>query len=49
MKLSGNDDIRVALISNSRALNENTMSDNAQVVGEVEGRQCIIVSCLKRL
>lgn len=49
MKLSGNDDIRVALISNSRALNENTMSDNAQVVGGVEGRQCIIVSCLKRL
>lgn len=44
MKLSGSDDIRVALISNTRKLNENTMSDNAQIVGDVEGRQCIIVS-----
>jgi ribose-phosphate pyrophosphokinase len=44
MKLSGSDDIRVALASNSRALNENTMSDNAQIVGDVAGRKCIIVS-----
>lgn len=44
MKLSGSDDIRVALISNTRKLNENTMSDEAQIVGDVEGRQCIIVS-----
>ncbi|KAL7520299.1 hypothetical protein ACHAWX_005028 [Stephanocyclus meneghinianus] len=43
MKLSGSEDIRVALISNSRALNEYTMSDNATIVGDVAGRQCIIV------
>jgi phosphoribosylpyrophosphate synthetase len=43
MKLSGSEDIRVALISNSRALNEYTMSDNAAIVGDVAGRQCIIV------
>eukprot|EP00804_Cyclotella_cryptica_P015970 CCRYP_004145-RA/>CCRYP_004145-RA protein AED:0.00 eAED:0.00 QI:284/1/1/1/1/1/2/690/600 len=46
MKLSGSDDIRVALISNSRALKEYTMSDNATIVGDVAGRQCIIVRSL---
>jgi hypothetical protein len=44
MKLSGSDDIRVALVSNSRAISERTMSDNAEIVGAVKGRQCIIVS-----
>ena len=44
MKLSGSDDIRVALISNTRKLTDNTMSDQAQIVGDVDGRQCIIVS-----
>ena len=46
MKLSGSDDIRVALISNTRKLTDNTMSDQAQIVGDVDGRQCIIVSCI---
>lgn len=44
MKLSGNDDVRVALISNTRKLKEDTMSGEAQIIGEVEGRHCIIVS-----
>lgn len=48
-KLSGNDDIRVALVSNSRALNAHTMSNSATVVGDVEGRQCIIVSYISIL
>jgi len=56
-KLSGNEDIRVALISNTKALNVHTnncnishthekgslLSDSSTVVGDVEGRQCIIV------
>ena len=46
-KLSGSDDINVAMISNSRALNFHTMSDNTTLVGDVEGRKCIIVSVLE--
>lgn len=44
MKLSGSNDIHVALISNTRKLSDNTMSNSAQIVGDVDGRQCIIVS-----
>lgn len=43
MKLSGSNDIQVALISNTRKLSDNTMSSSAEIVGDVDGRQCIIV------
>jgi len=43
-KLSGNDDIRVALISNTKALNvHDKKSSSNTLVGDVEGRKCIIV------
>ena len=41
-KLSGNDDIRVALISNTKAFNKHENSDST-LVGDVKGRKCIIV------
>lgn len=41
-KLSGNDDIRVALISNTKAFNVHENSDST-LVGDVKGRKCIIV------
>ena len=43
MKLLGSDDIGFALISNSCTLNEYTMLENAAIVGDVAGQQCIIV------
>eukprot|EP00581_Thalassiosira_minuscula_P009974 CAMPEP_0183710200 /NCGR_PEP_ID=MMETSP0737-20130205/6000_1 /TAXON_ID=385413 /ORGANISM="Thalassiosira miniscula, Strain CCMP1093" /LENGTH=625 /DNA_ID=CAMNT_0025938427 /DNA_START=79 /DNA_END=1956 /DNA_ORIENTATION=- len=42
-KLSGNDDIRVALISSSKALNVHDKANSTTLVGDVEGRKCIIV------
>lgn len=42
-KLSGSDDINVALISNTKALNVHEKSDSTTLVGDVEGRKCIIV------
>ena len=44
-KLSGNEDIRVALISNTKAFNarSTTMGESTTLVGDVEGRKCIIV------
>ena len=44
-KLSGNDDIRVALVSNTNADNvhENVGGVTSTLVGDVEGRKCIIV------
>lgn len=42
-KLSGRNDITVALITNTRALKLHTMSTDTTLVGDVEGRQCIIV------
>ena len=41
-KLSGNDDIRVALISNTKAFNVHENTDST-LVGDVKGRKCIIV------
>lgn len=41
-KLSGNDDIRVALISNTKAFNVHENSDST-LVGDVKGRKCIII------
>jgi len=43
-KLSGNkSDIRVALISNTKALRWSENSETTTIVGDVEGRKCIIV------
>ncbi|KAL7548465.1 hypothetical protein ACHAWF_012311 [Thalassiosira exigua] len=43
-KLSGSDDVRVALISHQKALNVHGKSTAATLVGDVEGRKCIIAS-----
>lgn len=43
-KLSGEDDIRVALISNSRGAKWSDTQESTTLVGDVLGRQCIIVS-----
>lgn len=44
-KLSGNDDIKVALINkNTKALKVDQDSHAATLLGNVEGRKCIIVS-----
>jgi len=46
-KLSGNNsDIRVALISNTKALRWSESSESTTIVGDVEGRKCIIVSVI---
>jgi hypothetical protein len=47
-KLSGNDDIRVALISNTKAFNVHENSDST-LVGDVKGRKCIIVRVVPSL
>lgn len=43
-KLSGDDDIKVALINTTKALNVKEDSESATLVGNVQGRKCIIVS-----
>lgn len=42
-KLSGSDDIRVALISNTKGINVHDKDDSTTLVGDVEGRKCIII------
>jgi len=42
-KLSGDDDIKVALINTTKALNVKEDSESATLVGNVQGRKCIIV------
>mmetsp|Transcript_10563 Transcript_10563/g.17999 ORF Transcript_10563/g.17999 Transcript_10563/m.17999 type:complete len:600 (-) Transcript_10563:63-1862(-) len=42
-KLSGSSDIRVALVSTSTDVNVHNKTKTSTVVGDVEGRQCIIV------
>lgn len=42
-KLSGSSDIRVALVSTSTDVNVHNKTKTSTVVGDVEGRKCIIV------